>query len=117
MTQITDDTPNRGVGYDTIGPTDPMNRRFAFQKARRCHATSKRTKKRCGAPAVKGWEVCRFHGARGGGPTGKRNGAYRTGAYTKEAIEARRQVAVLIRESRELSQRIVAAPSITLPDT
>ena len=25
----------------------------------------------------KGWKVCRMHGARGGGPTGKRNGNYR----------------------------------------
>jgi hypothetical protein len=96
------------VGYDTIGPADPMNRRYAFQKARRCHATSKRTKKRCGAPALKGWEVCRFHGARGGGPTGKRNGAYRSGAYTKEVRAARRQLADLIRETRRLSQQITA---------
>jgi hypothetical protein len=29
-----------------------------------------------------------MHGARGGGPTGRRNGYYRTGAYTQETIEA-----------------------------
>jgi hypothetical protein len=51
-----------------------MNRTFSFQKAPRCSATSKRTRERCKAPAVRGWTVCRFHGARGGGPTGKRNG-------------------------------------------
>jgi hypothetical protein len=29
------------------------------------------------APAVTGWTVCRFHGARGGGTKGERNGMYR----------------------------------------
>ena len=28
-------------------------------------------------PAVRGCRVCRMHGARGGAPTGKRNGNYR----------------------------------------
>ena len=34
--------------------------------------------------------VCRFHGARGGGPNGKRNGMYRHGLFTKEAKAERR---------------------------
>src|SRR2546430_2166039 len=37
----------------------------------------------CKAPAVRGWTVCRFHGARGGGPRGKRNGMFKHGLYTK----------------------------------
>jgi hypothetical protein len=36
---------------------------------------------------LNGWTVCRFHGARGGAPEGKRNGNYRHGARTKAAIE------------------------------
>jgi hypothetical protein len=56
-----------------------MNAVYPFQKSPRCTATSKRTKKGCKAPAVAGWTVCRFHGARGGAPTGKRNGMYRHG--------------------------------------
>ena len=35
----------------------------------RCQATSKRTKRQCRGPAVSGWTVCRFHGARGGPKT------------------------------------------------
>ena len=66
-----------------------MKREYAFQKAPRCSATSKRTKERCKAPAVRGWRVCRFHGARGGAPEGKRNGMYRHGQFTKEALEER----------------------------
>ena len=34
----------------------------------RCQATSKRTKRQCGAPASKGKRVCRFHGGRSTGP-------------------------------------------------
>ena len=39
------------------------------------------------APAVRGWKVCRMHGARGGAPEGKRNGNYKHGARSKETIE------------------------------
>jgi hypothetical protein len=62
----------------------------SFQKAPRCSATSKRTHERCKAPAVRGWTVCRFHGARGGGPKGKRNGMFKHGLDTKEAVKERR---------------------------
>ena len=78
-----------------------MNRMYAFQKAPRCSATSKRTGKPCQAPAVRGWTVCRFHGAGGGGPKGKRNGMYKHGLYTDEAIEERRALSALLRASRE----------------
>ena len=62
-----------------------MNATYPFQKSPRCSATSKRTRQPCQAPAVTGWTVCRFHGARGGAPTGKRNGMYRHGLHTKKA--------------------------------
>ncbi len=52
-----------------------MNRLYAFQKAPRCSATSKRTGKPCQAPAVRDWTVCRFHGAGGGAPKGAGSGA------------------------------------------
>jgi hypothetical protein len=79
-----------------------MKREYSFQKAPRCSATSKRTRERCKAPAVRGWTVCRFHGARGGAPKGKANGAYRHGLFTAEAIEERRALRSLFRKSREL---------------
>jgi hypothetical protein len=42
-------------------------------------------------------------GATGSGaPKGQRNGNYRHGLFTREAIEDRRGVAALIRQSREL---------------
>ncbi len=78
-----------------------MNRVYAFQKAPRCSATSKRTGKSCQAPAVNGWTVCRFHGAGGGGPKGALNGNYKHGLYTKTAVEERRVVRELLRQSRD----------------
>jgi hypothetical protein len=62
-----------------------MNGEFSFQKARRCTARSKRTREQCKAPAVRGYDVCRFHGARGGAPKGTANGSYKHGLYTEGA--------------------------------
>jgi hypothetical protein len=69
--------------------------------APRCKAKSKRTGKRCRAPAVRGCRVCRMHGANGGAPTGKLNGNYRRGTRTKEAIQAVRYVNLLSRLARK----------------
>jgi hypothetical protein len=82
-----------------------MNAVYPFQKSPRCSATSKRTKKPCMAPAVNGWTVCRFHGARGGAPKGERHGMYRHGLYTKEAREEARFLSDLLRQSRSLLRR------------
>jgi hypothetical protein len=52
------------------------------------------------APAMNGWTVCRFHGAGGGAPKGKRNGNYRHGLQTKKAAAERRLLSDLLRPSR-----------------
>jgi len=75
---------------------------FAFQKAPRCTAKSKRTGQRCKAPAVRGWNVCRFHGARGGAPKGKANGAWKHGGYGQEAKAERLVVKLLLRDAASL---------------
>ena len=74
-----------------------MNAVYPFQKSPRCKATSKRTGLPCQAPAVRGWSVCRFHGARGGGPKGTRNGRYVNGLHTQEAIAFRRSITSAMR--------------------
>ena len=79
-----------------------MNVEYSFQKAQRCTATSKRTRGQCKAPAVRGWTVCRFHGARGGAPKGTANGSYKHGFYTEEAQAERRFLSKLVRESRKM---------------
>jgi hypothetical protein len=85
-----------------------MNRPiYPFQTAPRCSATSKRTKMRCGAPAERGKTVCRFHGARGGGPKGRANGAYKAGSHTQEAIEKRQTISELMRDVKDLLSHIL----------
>ena len=83
-----------------------MNATYPFQKSPRCTATSKRTRQPCQAPAVTGWIVCRFHGARGGAPKGKHNGMYRHGLYTQEAAALNSRLSDLQRESRALLRRL-----------
>jgi hypothetical protein len=69
--------------------------------APRCKAKSKRSGKPCRAPAVRGCRVCRMHGARGGAPTGERNGNYRQGTRTKQAVQSVRLVNLLSRLARK----------------
>jgi hypothetical protein len=75
-------------------------------KAKRCQARSKRTGKPCQSPAVRGWNVCRMHGAGGGAPKGKRNGNYRHGDRTAEAVVTRRVIGDLLRQSRLILKRL-----------
>ena len=87
-----------------------MKKPLPMHQSPRCSARSKRTRERCRAPAVKGWTVCRFHGAGGGGPKGKRNGQYRHGRYTQEAIAERRWVSALLHQVREALAEIPVEP-------
>ena len=52
------------------------------------------------APDVRGWEVCRFRGARGDGPRGQRNGHYKHGRNMRECAGERRAVSVLVNRTR-----------------
>ncbi|MGA8444650.1 MAG: hypothetical protein WB766_05590 [Roseiarcus sp.] len=54
---------------------------------------------------MKGYSVCRMHGAGGGAPKGNRNGL-KHGLYSADAIEARRFVAESTRQARELVKTI-----------
>ena len=85
-----------------------MNAVYPFQRSPRCTATSKRTRQPCMAPAVNGWTVCRFQGARGGAPNGKRNGMYRNGLHTDEAVALRREISDLQRQSRALLRQLAS---------
>jgi hypothetical protein len=57
---------------------------------------------RCKAPAVRGWKVCRCHGAGGGAPRGEGHGMYKHGGRTIEATELRRALRLLLSSSRDL---------------
>lgn len=70
--------------------TNPMH------SAPRCSAKSKRTGDPCKSPAVRGWTVCRMHGARGGAPTGQANGSWRHGERSKHADQFRQALKALV---------------------
>lgn len=76
---------------------NPMSKAHA---APRCTATSKRTGVRCKGPAVRGWLVCRFHGAGGGHSAGRSHPSYRHGMRTQEWSDARRGLNELLRAVR-----------------
>jgi hypothetical protein len=75
-------------------PDNPMNR------APRCRAHSKRSGLRCKAPAVRGWNVCRCHGAKGGAPKGPAHGMYRHGGRTLAADASRQLIRELLESAR-----------------
>ena len=68
----------------------------------RCGAKT-RSGKPCIAPAVSGKRRCRMHGGApgSGAPPGNKN-ALKNGRYTREAIQQRRQLQALLRQSRIL---------------
>jgi hypothetical protein len=72
----------------------------------RCGAKT-RSGKPCMSPAVGGKGRCRMHGGApgSGAPRGNKN-ALKHGRFTREAIETRRKVAALLRQSRMLIQNI-----------
>ncbi len=72
-----------------------------LRDAPRCHARAKSTGERCKAPAVKGWAVCRVHGAGGGAPRGKAHWNWTHGGRSAEAVEMRRMVNALARVVRD----------------
>ena len=51
---------------------------------------------------MRGRPVCRLHRGKGGGPSGERNGGFRTGRYTAEAKAEWRAARALLRQLREL---------------
>lgn len=76
---------------------DDANLMSKAHAAPRCTATSKRTGERCKGPAVRGWRVCRFHGAGGGHGPGTANPAYKDGMRSKEWENMRKAVNDLLR--------------------
>jgi len=60
---------------------------------------------------VKGWNVCRLHGAGGGHRPGPAHPSYRHGMRSQEWTEARTEVAELIRETRLIEQMVSGAGS------
>lgn len=82
---------------------DPMQ---AANAAPRCKAKSKRTGQPCKNPAVRGWTVCRMHGARGGHKAGPTHPTWKHGARSQEAISALRFASLMHRNTSQLMTEI-----------
>lgn len=67
----------------------------------RCTAHSKRSGVLCKNPAVRGWGVCRMHGARGGQQSGKSHPSWKHGMRAQEWTAMRKDINALVREARE----------------
>ena len=76
-------------------------------RARRCQALSKRSKRQCMGPAVKGKHVCMFHGGKSTGPVteqGRKRCAEAKTINGWETREKRRLRAAKLRELSELKR-------------
>lgn len=80
-----------------------MPKMYAMHEALRCSATSKRTGLPCRNPAVRGWSVCRMHGAGGGAKPGKAHPNYKHGERSQEAVAIRKFVSALSGDARKLA--------------
>src|ERR1700758_1050925 len=80
---------------------DPLQAPLLLQMAKRCGAKT-RIGRPCQSPVVKGRHRCRMHGGvhGSGAPSGERNGNYRRGFYTAEAIAERKATRAWLRSVR-----------------
>ena len=88
---------------------NPLRNMEKARQSPRCTAKSKRSQKRCQGPAMRGWDVCRMHGAKGGAPEGAGNGNFRNGYSTKAAKREREEARQTMAKSRVL--RLLAGTS------
>lgn len=77
------------------GDANPMNPVQRLRDAPRCHARAKSTGERCKCPAVRGWRVCRVHGARGGHSAGPTHPQWTHGGRSQEVMAVRRLASLL----------------------
>lgn len=78
---------------------NPMQR---AHRSPRCTARSKRSGILCKNPAVRGWAVCRMHGAGGGASSGSQHPNYRHGVRTNLAQDIRRLASQLQNSAKDL---------------
>ena len=81
---------------------NPMHRPLNMHLSPRCGAKT-RSGNPCRAPAMPNGR-CRMHGgASPGAPRGERNGNYRHGRFTEEAVYMRCTISALVRASQSLA--------------
>lgn len=94
------------TGKSDGNPISPAQR---LRDAPRCRAKAKRTGEQCKAPAMRGWRVCRVHGAGGGHMAGPSHPQWKHGGRSNEAEAIRNLVSALGREARKLDDEVEGA--------
>ena len=87
-----------GVELPMENDVNPMQ---GAHQSPRCTARSKRSGILCKNPAVRGWAVCRMHGAGGGQPSGAANPQWRHGLRANEYTGLQKLIAELSRMADE----------------
>jgi hypothetical protein len=97
---------SRLVADETMKKSDHPRNTGPMLSSQRCGAKT-RSGKPCMSPAVNGKMRCRMHGGAlgSGAPRGNKN-ALKHGLYTRDAIENRRRLRDLLRQSRNLVTKI-----------
>jgi hypothetical protein len=89
-----------GVGMEVRNEERPHTLEYAFQKAKRCGAKTRKGTP-CKAPVVHGKNRCRMHGgAKGSGASKGNKNALKHGYYANEAILERKAIKELIKETQ-----------------
>ena len=95
----------RGEGHRAEMKGNLMHKPLPMHQSPRCGAKT-RSGKPCQSPAMPNGR-CRMHGgASPGAPRGERNGNYRHGRFTCEAMRERRALNVMIRAARRISEAV-----------
>ena len=68
---------------------NPMS---AASSTPRCNSRLKRTSEPCAQPSVKGWKVCRFHGAGGGYKAVLSHTQWKRGIRSRAWVEQRKRI-------------------------
>lgn len=71
----------------------------------RCGART-RSGSSCQKPALQGKTRCQLHGGRAGAPSGERNGNYKNGRFTKDAIHAAKDARMRVRELSAVGRKL-----------
>ncbi|MGY3437908.1 MULTISPECIES: hypothetical protein [unclassified Marinovum] len=80
---------------------------YPMHCAARCTAKSKRSGLPCKSPAVRGWSVCRMHGARGGAAPGRDHPNYRHGARSQDATALRKEITAILKGAKSQERLIL----------
>ncbi len=88
-----------------LGTLKNGNPPFDLSTLPRCAAKSKQTGKRCGQAAMRGKNVCYYHGVKSPGPPQNNQNSLKHGFYKADAIFERKLISHLLRDARQTLEK------------